>query len=83
MTAPPSDEGQRRVPPYVALVRIVAVLAMSAAAAFGIFIMLLGVDYLLWGALIFALALPPFLIMRLLERIAGPGPDEESDERPL
>lgn len=79
MTAPPSDEGRRRVPPYVALVRIISVIAMSAAAAFGIFIMLLGLDYLVWGLLILALAIPPFFVMRLLERIAGPGPDDEVD----
>ena len=38
MTGPPQEE--RRVPPYVALVRIGAVVGMSTAAAFGIFLLI-------------------------------------------
>ena len=38
MTAPSEEPG--RVPPYVALVRIAAVVGMSTAAAFGIFLLI-------------------------------------------
>jgi hypothetical protein len=69
---------QRRVPPYVALVRIGAVVCMSGAAAFGVFLLLLGTNYLLWGLLCLALALPFFAVMRLVERIAEP--DEAASE---
>ena len=71
MTAPPPD--RRDVPPYVALVRIVAVIGMSMALATGICLILLSpTDYLLWGLLSFGAALPFFWLMRLAERIAEP-----------
>ena len=68
MTAPPGDH--RQVPPYVALVRIAAVVGMSTLAAFGIFLILLGSDYWVWGLLAIVLALPCFVVMRLVERTA-------------
>lgn len=74
MSAPPDD--QRRVPPYVALVRIGAVIAMSASAAFGIFLLLAGVEYFVWGFACLAISVPFFWIMRLVERTA------EDDEVP-
>ena len=63
MTAPSGDE--KRVPPYLALVRIAAVVGMSTAAAFGIFL-LIGA---LWlpGLIAFLFTLPFFLVMRLVE----------------
>ncbi len=70
MTSPPEDHG--RVPPYVALVRIGAVIGMSTAAAAGIFLLIAGSDYWLWGLLAIALATPFFAVMRLVERMAGP-----------
>lgn len=70
MSAEPGD--RREVPPYVALVRIAAVVGMSAATAFGVFLLLLGADYLVWGVICIALAVPCFAIMRLVERIAEP-----------
>ena len=70
MNAPSEDH--RRVPPYVALVRIAAVLGMSTLAAFGIVLILLGGDYWVWGLLAIALALPCFVVMRLVERTAEP-----------
>ena len=69
MTAPPEDR-QQRVPPYVALVRIAAVIGMSTAAAFGIFL-LIG-EYWLWGLVSLACALPFFVLMRLVEGTAEP-----------
>ena len=73
MNAPSEDH--RRVPPYVALVRIAAVLGMSTLAAFGIVLILLGGDYWVWGLLAIVLALPCFVVMRLVERTAEP-PEE-------
>ena len=73
MTAPPGNH--RQVPPYVALVRIAAVVGMSTLAAFGIVLILLGGDYWVWGLLAIALALPCFVVMRLVERTAEP-PEE-------
>ena len=71
MTAPMT--GRRDVPPYVALVRIVAVIGMSMAIATGICLILLSPSaYLVWGVLSIALALPCFGLMRLAERMAEP-----------
>jgi hypothetical protein len=68
-----SGPNDQRVPPYVALVRITAVVGMSAALAFGIFLLLLGADYFLWGLLCMAAALPFFFLMRLVEGTADEG----------
>ena len=67
--AEPSQEEQR-VPPYVALVRIGAVIGMSLAAAFGIFLLVGG--FWVPGLIGLALAVPFFVVMRLVERIAEP-----------
>ncbi len=71
MTAPSGDE--RRVPPYVALVRIGSVIGMSVMLAFGLFFLIGG----WWVAALvsMALALPFFIVMRLVESIAEP-PEE-------
>ncbi len=69
--APP--DGPPRVPPYVALVRIGAVVAMSFATAFGIFLIIGG-----WwemGLVLIALAVPFFFVMRVVE-----GAPEGADE---
>ncbi len=73
MTAPTEDE--RRVPPYVALVRIAAVIGMSATIAMGIFLLIAGTDYWLWGLVSLALSLPFFGVRR---RAAGVGEPPES-----
>jgi len=71
MTAPPPD--RRDVPPYVALVRIVAVIGMSLAIATGICLILLDPStYLIWGLISILVALPCFGLMRLAERMAEP-----------
>ena len=65
--AGPTPE-DRRVPPYVALIRIGAVLGMSFFAAGGI-LLLIGDAY--WQGLVsLALATPFFAVMRLAERLA-------------
>lgn len=68
---PPNDGG--RVPPLVALVRIGTVIAMSIAAAFGIFLMIGG--WLVMGLLVALLAVPFFVLMRLVE-----GPPQSDDD---
>ncbi len=70
VTAP--QENERKVPPYVALVRIGTVLGMSAALAFGLFILLLGTRYWHIGLISIALAIPFFVVMRLIENTAKP-----------
>jgi hypothetical protein len=77
MSAPPEapQTHDERVPPHVALVRIGTVIAMSTAAAFGIFLMIGG--WLVWGLLVALLAVPFFVLMRLVE-----GPPREEDEPP-
>lgn len=67
MAGPTQDE--RRVPPYVALIRIGAVLGMSFFAAGGILILLMG-NYYWQGLASLALATPFFAVMRLAERLA-------------
>ncbi|MCH7579562.1 MAG: hypothetical protein IIB22_04905 [Chloroflexi bacterium] len=63
-----STQEERRVPPYVALIRIGAVLGMSFFAAGGI-LLLIGDAY--WQGLVaLALATPFFGVMRIAERLA-------------
>ena len=76
MTTPSGNE--RRVPPYVALVRIGAVIGMSVMLAFGLFF-LIGAWWLP-GLVSTVLALPFFIVMRLVESIAEPV--EPSDDPP-
>ncbi len=68
MTTPVQEP--RRVPPYVALVRILAVIAMSTAAASGILLMI--AEAWLLALIAFAVAVPFFAVMRLAERTAEP-----------
>ena len=66
----PTEDPRREVPAYVALVRIASVIAMSTAAAIGIFLIVGG-----WwqpGLVALVLALPCFAVMRLVERTAAP-----------
>jgi hypothetical protein len=65
--------GRRDVPPYVALVRIIAVIGMSMAIATGICLILLSpTAYLIWGVVSIAAAIPFFGLMRFAERLAEP-----------
>jgi hypothetical protein len=64
------EDARARVPPYVALVRIGAVVAMSLAAAFGLFLILAGGDYWKLGVLCLVLAVPFFFLMRFAENTA-------------
>jgi hypothetical protein len=74
MAGPTPEE--RRVPPYVALIRIGAVLGMSFFAAGGI---LLLIGDLYWQGLVsLALATPFFAVMRLAERLAERSQEPDS-----
>lgn len=68
MTQEPND--RRDVPAYVALMRIVVVIGMAASIATGGFLLLAGQDYFLWGFLCLLAAIPFFVLMRLVERLA-------------
>jgi uncharacterized membrane protein len=63
---------RRDVPAYVALMRIAVVVGMSTAIATGIFLLLAGSDYVVWGLISLVLALPFFALMRLVENMAAP-----------
>ncbi len=67
MTAP---ENPKRVPAYVALVRIGAVIGMSAGAGFGLFLLVGG--WWIQGLISLVFALPFFAVMRVVERMAEP-----------
>lgn len=68
MTAP--TENERRVPPYVALVRIGSVIGMSVMLAFGLFFFIGG--WWVAGLVSSVSAVPFFIVMRLVENIAEP-----------
>ncbi len=80
MTAP--TENERRVPPYVALVRIGSVIGMSVMLAFGLFFFI-GAWWVA-GLVSMALSLPFFIVMRLVESIAEPAepPENLADDPP-
>jgi len=74
--AGPTD-GERRVPPYVALVRIGAVVGMSLFAAFGLFMLVGG--WWVFGVVSLLLATPFFFVMRLVENLAERSDDDEEE----
>ncbi len=81
-TPPPGDDAPppgERVPPYVALIRIGAVIGMSVFLAFGLFFFIGG----LWMAGIIStlLSTPFFAVMRLAENLATPD-DSPPDSQP-
>jgi hypothetical protein len=63
-------DARRDVPAYVALMRITVVIGMSASIATGGFLLLAGQRYFLWGFLCIAMAVPFFVAMRFVERLA-------------
>jgi hypothetical protein len=73
MTAP--TDPREQVPPHVALVRIAAVIGMSAAMATGVFVLLGWPERWILALVLMALAIPCFGLMRLVEN-AGAPPDE-------
>ena len=70
------ENPRQQVPPYVALVRIFAVVGMSGAAALGIFLLL--VPAWVPGLISLACTIPFFVLMRLVEGTAEP--DETPSE---
>ncbi len=79
MEDPPPQE-PRRVPAYVALVRIAAVIGMSATIAFGLFLLIAGVDFFLFALVFFAAAIPFYLLMRFVENLADPADAAKPDQ---
>ena len=79
MEDPPPQE-PRRVPAYVALVRIAAVIGMSATIAFGLFLLIAGVDFFLFALVFFAAAIPFYLLMRFVEKLADPADAAKPDQ---
>ena len=69
----PPTADQARVPAYVALVRIAAVIGMSTALAFGLFLLVGGAW--LAGLISCAIAIPFFFLMRLVENVGAPEED--------
>jgi len=74
-----ASSDQDRVPPYVALVRIGAVIGMSIAAGLGLVLLVGG--WWLQGLIAAAFALPFFGVMRLVERLAAPREAPPASER--
>lgn len=68
MITPPDEQqaNERQVPAYVALVRIAAVIGMSTALAIGLFLTVGG--FFLAGLVAAVIAVPFFVVMRLVER---------------
>lgn len=64
------EDPRQQVPAYVALVRIFAVVGMSAAAAFAIFFFIAA--YWIYGLIALVCTLPFFFLMRLVEGTAEP-----------
>jgi hypothetical protein len=60
---------QPRIPPYIVVGRITAVVGMSLGIALGIFLLLGGLW--LWGLVALAASLPFFAMIFLIERAPG------------
>ncbi len=63
-------EAQPQVSSYIAIIRIVSVLAMGLCASFGLFMMLVGREGLLIGVPLVLAAIPCYYGMQLAERLA-------------
>jgi hypothetical protein len=66
---PASDQPQ--VSSFVAIIRIVGVLAMGLCVSLGLFLMLVGVDGVIIGVPLVLAAIPIFYGMQLAERVAN------------
>lgn len=67
---PLEPEPQPQVSSYIAIIRIVSVLAMGLFVSFGLFIMLAGVKGIIVGVPITLLAIPSYYGMQLAEKLA-------------
>jgi hypothetical protein len=59
-----------QVSSYVAIIRIIAVLAMGLCVSFGLFLMLAGLKGVLIGVPLVLMAIPCYFGMQLAERLA-------------
>lgn len=65
-----STEPEPQVSSYIAIIRIVSVLAMGLCVSFGLFIMLVGVDGIIIGVPLILMAIPCYFGMQFAERLA-------------
>ena len=70
-------ESDRRVPPYVALIRIGAVIGMSVFLAFGLFFFIGG--WWVAGIVSVLFSTPFFAVMRIAENLAASADDPPGD----
>jgi hypothetical protein len=70
---PQSDpaEAQPQVSSYIAIIRIVSVLAMGLCVSFGLFMMLIGQEALFVGIALVLAAIPCYYGMQIAERLAS------------
>ena len=64
-------EAAPQVSSYIAIIRIVSVLAMGLCVSFGLFMMLIGQEALFIGIGLVLLAIPCYYGMRFAERLAS------------
>jgi hypothetical protein len=62
--------GMPQVSSYIAIIRIISVLAMGLCVSFGLFLMLAGLKGVLIGIPLVLLAIPCYFGMQLAERLA-------------
>jgi len=65
-----SAEPEPQVSSYIAIIRIVSVLAMGLCVSFGLFIMLVGVKGIIIGVPLILMAIPCYFGMQLAEKLA-------------
>jgi hypothetical protein len=70
---------QPQVSSYIAIIRIVSVLAMGLCVSFGLFMMLIGRDGLIIGVPLVLAAIPCYYGMQLAEKLASREHRERSD----
>ena len=68
---PAEPEAPPQVSSYIAIIRIVSVLAMGLCVSFGIFLMLIGWDGVIIGLPLLLLAIPCYFGMQLAEKLAA------------
>ena len=64
-------EAQPQVSSYIAIIRIVSVLAMGLCVSFGLFLLLIGREALIVGIALILAAIPCYYGMQFAERLAS------------
>jgi hypothetical protein len=71
MPAAGAAEAQPQVSSYIAIIRIVAVLAMGLCVSFGLFLLLIGREALIPAIILILAAIPCYFGMQFAERLAS------------